>query len=51
MRPVTDIPRQARRGEKGRNHLTGRLSERCPKTGWIIEEVRLAERRIVPDIV
>jgi hypothetical protein len=51
MRPVRDNPRQAMKGDRGRNHPMGRLSERCPKAGWIIEEVILADRRMTPDIV
>jgi hypothetical protein len=46
-----DNPRQAMRGDKGRNHPKGRLSERYPNTGWTMEEVRFAHRRITPDIV
>jgi hypothetical protein len=51
MNPVRDNPRQAIKGAKGRNQPMGRLSERCPNIGWIIEEAKLADRRIVPDIV
>jgi hypothetical protein len=51
MNPLMDNPKQAIKGAKGRNHPIGRLSERYPNAGWIIEEVRLEERRIVPDIV
>jgi hypothetical protein len=46
-----DNPKQAIKGDKGRNHPMGRLSERCPKAGWIIEEVRLEDRRMTPDVV
>ena len=51
MNPVTENPKQAIKGARGRNHPIGRLSERCPNTGWMIEEVRFAERIITPDIV
>ena len=50
-RPVKDNPVQAIKGARGRNHPKGRLSERWPNTGWIIEEVRLVDRRMIPDIV
>jgi hypothetical protein len=46
-----DNPKQAIKGDKGRNHPIGRLSERCPKAGCIIEEVRLEDRRMTPDVV
>jgi hypothetical protein len=51
MNPVIDNPKQAMKGANGRSHPRGRLSERCPKAGWIIEEVRLEDRTITPDIV
>jgi hypothetical protein len=51
MRPVTDIPKHAMNGERGRNHRVGRLSERCPNAGWTMEDVRFAERRMTPDVV
>jgi hypothetical protein len=50
-KPVKAIPRQAMKGVKGRNHPMGFLSDRYPKAGWIIEEIRLAERRMTPDKV
>jgi hypothetical protein len=46
-----DNPKQAIKGDKGRNHPMGRLSERCPNAGWITAEVRLADRRITPAVV
>jgi hypothetical protein len=48
---VIDNPKQAMKGDKGRNHPKGRLSEKCPNAGWIIEEVRLEDRMMTPDIV
>jgi hypothetical protein len=38
-------------GERGRNHRMDRLSERYPNAGWTTEDVRFAERRMMPDIV
>jgi len=46
MNPVMDNPKQAMRGDKGRSHPMGRLSERCPNTGWIIEEVKWQTREL-----
>jgi hypothetical protein len=46
-----DNPKQAMKGAKGISHPIGRLSERCPNAGWIIEEVRFEDRTMTPDIV
>jgi hypothetical protein len=51
MRPVMDNPKQAKKGARGRNHPKGRLSERYPNTGWITEEVKLPNKRIIPAVV
>jgi hypothetical protein len=51
INPVMANPTQAMKGAKGRNHPMGRLSERWPKAGWIIEEVMFDDKRMTPDVV